>query len=258
MSFKFQLPSLTENMSNQQLRSYLQQMSEQLEYALNNMTVDSFTPQAKEQLIDNSAEATAEQVNESAANLRAMIIKNAEVIESAMDELTRTMHGEYTALSSQFGQYRETTDARITENATGITQAYNYASSIDTKYNAVTGDTNTALGNLRDGAVAANSSYRVETEAYIKTGLLYYDGLIPIYGVGIGQDIETSLGSRTGLYAVYTAGEMAFYKNDHKIAYFQNDKLFVVDAEFAHSIKMGDWLLEQDDVHGFSIKYLGA
>lgn len=258
MSFKFQLPSLTENMSNQQLRSYLQQMSEQLEYALNNMDVDSFTPQAAEKLIDNSAEATAEQVNESAANLRAMIIKNAEIIESAMDELTTNLHGEYAALSSQFGEYRETTDARISANATGITQAYSYTSTIDSKYNTITGNLDNDIDSLANGAVAANSNYRVDVSAYIKTGLLYYDGLTPVYGVGIGQDIETSLGQRQGLYAVYTAGRMAFYKNDQEIAYFQNDKLYVVKSEFAESIKMGDWLLEQDDVHGFSIKYLGA
>ena len=258
MSFKFQLPSLTENMSNQQLRSYLQQMSEQLEYALNNMDVDSFTPQAAEKLIDNSAEATAEQVNESAANLRAMIIKNAEIIESAMDELTTNLHGEYAALSSQFGEYRETTDARISANATGITQAYSYASTIDSKYNTITGNLDNDINALENGTVAELGQYKVDTEAYIKTGLLYYDGLIPIYGVGIGQNIQTSLGNRQGLYAVYTAGEMAFYKDDVKIAYFKNDKLYVVKSEFSESIKMGEWLLEQDDVHGFSIKYLGA
>lgn len=258
MSFKFQLPNLTENMTQSQVRSYLRQMTEQLEYALNNMDVDSFTPQAKAQIVDNSAEATKEQVNESAANLRALIIKNAETIESAMDELSRTMHGEYTALSSTFGTYQQVTDAKITANATGITQAYEAIDTVDSKYNTVTGETNDALDALANGAVAANSSYRVDTKAYIKTGLLYYDGLIPVYGVGIGQSIETSLGQRSGLYAVYTAGEMAFYKDDIKIAYFKNDKLYVVKSEFAESIKMGDWLLEQDDVHGFSIKYLGA
>ena len=263
MSFKFQLPPITAETSVAQLKSYLMQMSEQLEYALNNLETDNFTVDAKQKITSTAAEETEKSILQTEEVLKAMIVKNAEIIQQQMDELETNLHGEYTAMSNTFGQYRSETDAKITANATNITQAYSSIDTIDTKYDTITGTTNSDLASLENGAVATNSAFRTITEAYIKSGLLYYEGLIPIYGVAVGQLSYHEVGGeklidRVGMYSVFTASELAFYYGETKIAYMKNNKLYVTDAEFVHSIKMGDWLLEQDDTHGFSIKWLGA
>ena len=58
MSFKFQLPPITAETSVAQLKSYLMQMSEQLEYALNNLETDNFTVDAKQKITSTAAEET--------------------------------------------------------------------------------------------------------------------------------------------------------------------------------------------------------
>lgn len=250
MSFKFQLPNLTETMSNQQLRSYLTQMVDQLEYALNNLETDNFTVSTKEKL-DKPAEEAKASVSEAVATLKDMIVKNAEVIRSEMDSIETNLHGEYEALSSTFGAYREDADARITQNANGITTAFTNISSIDSKYDTITGDTNRRIDET-DGEVNTNTVFRQRTDAYIKSGKLYYEEGIPIFGVAVGQITKVEVGGeelilRQGTYSVFTSQELAFYKDDKKIAYVANDRMHIIDAEVEKSLKIGEYIFEERD-----------
>ena len=105
MSFKFQLPPITAESGIDKLRSYLMQMTDQLEYALNNIETSNFTLETQNQIVTKPEQYTEQSVDEAVAVLKDMIIKNAEVIESHMDEISQELHGEYTALSSDFGEY---------------------------------------------------------------------------------------------------------------------------------------------------------
>lgn len=197
-------------------------------------------------------------IDEAIGLLRDTIIKNAEIVNQSMEELSRALHGEYEAISSEFGTYRNETDAKITANAEGITQAYSNIEEIDSKYGVAVNDTNQAVLALGDGAVATNTKFRELTEAYIKSGKLYYEGATPVYGVAVGQLTYETVGGeelvkRKGVYSVFTSEELAFYIDDVKVAYMRNKKLYINEAEFVSSVKIGRFTLE-DGTNGFTIK----
>lgn len=200
-------------------------------------------------------------IDEALGILRDTIIKNAEVINESMQTLERTLHGEYEALSSEFGSYKNETDAKITANAEGITQAYTNIEEIDSKYGVAVTNANEAIVQLADGNVAVNTKFREVTEAYIKSGKLYYEGVTPVYGVAVGQLTYETIGDeklikRSGVYSVFTSEELAFYIDDVKVAYMRNKKLYINEAEFVAAAKIGRYAIE-DGANGFTIKYGG-
>ena len=166
MSFKFQLPSLNETMSNQQLRSYLTQMTDQLEYVLNNLETSNFTQETKNQVITKPEQQTQQNLDEAVAILKDMIIKNAEVIESHMDEISQELHGDYTALSSEFGAYKEESTAQITANAQNITTSFSQIQTIQTDVGNLDSATSGAITNINN-TLDADASWMQQTDSYI-------------------------------------------------------------------------------------------
>lgn len=202
--------------------------------------------------------ATYANVDEALEIIKNTIIKNAEIVTQQMQEIVTSYTGLYEAISSEFGSYRQETDAKITQNAEGLTQAYTNIQQIDSKYGIALTDTNEAIVQLADGAVATNTNFRSVTEAYIKSGLLFYEGLDPVYGVAVGQlTYEVINGEklikRKGVYSVFTAEELAFYVDDVKVAYFRNNKLYISNAEFLSAVRIGDYTLSADG-NGFTIR----
>ncbi len=256
MSFKFQLPPITSETSIDKLRSYLMQMTDQLEYALNNLETSNFTETSRKEIANTSTEIAQQTTDSSAEVLKAFIQKTAEVIESQMDSMEQTFHGQYTALSSQFGKYREETDNRIEANATAITQNY-------TDVQTLIGETNDNLSatqsqvDAQGAIITETSKWETTTKGYIKSGLLYYEGLTPIYGIAIGQitidenDPEECM-LRQGFYATYTGKDIIFYKGTTEVARY-SDIEAIVNQLNANKIIMGDFTIQVDS-DGFSIK----
>ena len=202
--------------------------------------------------------ATYANVDEALEIIKNTIIKNAEITNERMDQMVQTFTGMYEAQSSEYGAFKQETNARLTQNAEGLTQAYTNIQQIDSKYGVAITDTNDAIVQLADGAVATNTNFRSVTEAYIKSGLLFYEGLDPVYGVAVGQlTYETINGEklikRQGVYSVFTAEELAFYVNDVKVAYMKNNKLYINNAEFLYAVQIGDYTLSANG-NGFTIK----
>ena len=76
------------------------------------------------------------------------------------------LSGSYVAISD-FGKYLEKTQLTIEGNSVGIKQLYDYTAGV-------------------------NNAFSVNAQQYIKTGLLYYNDVTPVYGVGVGN-IETTV-----------------------------------------------------------------
>ena len=93
------------------------------------------------------------------SSLRSLIIKTADYAISNSENISLSLSGNYVAVSD-FGTYFENTVVTIGADSYGVTQIYQYA--------------------------AGANDYRVTQENYIKSGLLYYDGGVPVYGVGVG------------------------------------------------------------------------
>jgi len=198
--------------------------------------------------------------------LRANIIRTAEVINQNMETLSQDLHGEYTALSSQFGQYQQETNAHFEATAEGITQNYDAIQIIqgdvrdlgDTKAN------NSSVANINT-TVNQHSTYITQTKAKIRTGLLWYDSEHPngVYGVAIGQvDDVTFVNNnevmrRTGFYSTYTSEELAFYIGTQKVAYISNNKLFITWANVVDKIDLGRYTIDDEGSRGLTFKWRG-
>ena len=263
MSFKFQLPPITAESGIDKLRSYLMQMTDQLEYALNNIETSNFTLETQKQVVTKPEQYTEQSVDEAVAILKDMIIKNAEVIEQHMDEITQELHGDYTALSSEFGAYKEESTAQITANANSITQNISITQTIRSDVaglNSSVSNLNINKANATD--VSTQGSWIQQTDSYVKTGVLYYEGLTPVTGIALGQiQHEIVNGNdcmkRVGFYATFTPQELAFYKDSTKVAYVSNDKLYINKAEILNEFDFGRYEYKDESGRGLTLKWKG-
>ena len=139
--------------------SYLFQMAQQLNVALGQLesggtaapTGGTATPAAREQQYQT---------------LKSMIVKTADTVQRRMDQLSAKLTGEYVA-ASEFGTYVERLNAYLEANPEALTQYYSFFADLQASTETVS---------------AAFEQYRVETEGYIRTGIVCYDGAVPQYG----------------------------------------------------------------------------
>ena len=195
-------------------------------------------------------------VDEAIELMRANILKTAEVINQNMDSLQQILHGEVTALSSQFGAWRQETDNRIEANAEAITQNYTRVTTITDSIAEALSQTNTELdeqGNI----VTENNTWREVTEGYTKAGLLYYDNGVEVLGFAVGQlTYEEVNGKRVikreGFYATYTSNGITIFKGTTEVAHFL-DVEALIDQITARKIVMGNFVIDTTDGR-FTIK----
>ena len=229
-------PRLTGGTADQlrQITSYLYQLQRDLNVALD--SVDSVVSQAAE----DTAKAAEGTVYETAKSLKSLIIKTASVIQQEMDTWTQTLEGNYLAISD-FGTYREEVSQEITTTATEIVNSFNFNSTLEA-YRA-------RIEELEADNSVLNS-YKVQTEQYTKTGLLYFDEFdVPVYGYAVGEVLTrvTVNGEETvrreDLMATWSAGRLNFWQNGSIVAYYANNKMYVTDGEFLNSLQIGDWII---------------
>ena len=186
--------------------------------------------------------ATSEQYNE----LRSLIIKTADSVTKAMDQMVVDLQGEYVA-QSDFGTYVEKLSAYLEANPEALTQYYKFASEIQTNLEAVD---------------AAFTSYKLDTQGYIRTGIVYYEGDTPIFGVAVGQNLTTrevdgqTEVEQNNFRAVFTSQKLSFWQDNTEVAYLSNRQLYVTNIVALEKIKLGSWRISSSN--GFSIKWIGG
>ena len=230
MSINLRLPNITETSPEGQLRqmhSFLYQTIEQLNWALN--TLESGGSGAVvmkgKNTVGNSS--GGEDKKDSSINfneLKAMIIKSADIVEAYYDEISERLDGKYVAISD-FGKYTEDTSHLIVKNSDYINQIF---------------------GNIREITTNIDNVEHtlIDVNAHIKTGLLYEDDQgVPIYGLEIGQKTEIDGEEVFNKYARFTADELSFYdSNGMKVAYISDRKLYIANIEITGSFSQGGFV----------------
>lgn len=241
MSIDIRLPNI--NAANEQgqlsqMRSYLYQLVEQLNWALN--TVQDRAVQTVVQPMTAptaSGKAAAEQEAQDTFNsIKSLIIKSADIVNAYYETMRLRMDGEYVA-ESDFGVYRRTTAAEISATIDSVNQLY------------------TDLQSVEETAEGAYDSVRAVT-ANIKTGLLYTnESGVPVYGLEVGQrNVENGVESFRK-YARFTANRLSFYdQNDTEVAYISDYKLFITQAQITGSITLGRYVADMSD--GLAFKWV--
>lgn len=99
-----------------------------------------------------------------------------------------------------------------------------------------------------------------DVQAYIKSGLLYYDDNgIPIYGVEVGQTNVVNGQEIFNQYARFTADRLSFFdQNGVEVAYISDRKLFISNVEITVSFKLGGFMDTVMANKGVVTKWVGG
>ena len=201
-------PSITGRTAQEQLESmrrYLCGMAEQLNLADWSARA-ALTEIAQAIDADGLSEAEKKTVLSGYAALKSLIITPADFAAANSEVWSAKLAGNYVA-ASDFGTYLEKTQLTIEGNSVGIKQLYDYTAGV-------------------------NNAFSVNAQQYIKTGLLYYNDVTPVYGVGVGN-IETTVTDGGGRIVDRTKNELltvtpkriSFWQEGLEVAYLSGKKL---------------------------------
>lgn len=236
---EFRLPQINASTTDgqmEQMKSFMYQLIEQLNLAINFVNEEDTEATIKSIIANQSKEMSGENAQDTFNSIKALIIKSADIVNAYYETMKVSFDGIYTA-NSDFGQFQEVTNSRITAASTGIEQIYN-----DLQH------------------VIAEVSEVLKTQAWIKSGLLETDGQgNPIYGIEVGQKTETGGVETFNKYARFTASGIYFYlpSSTKPIAWLTGTQLFIQDATINGSLNLFGYKL----VHiegGLTFKWVGG
>jgi hypothetical protein len=226
-----------------QMQSYMHQLVEQLNWALNTVT-NAQNGNTSNIVINKPKEDISPEEAENTFNsIKSLIIKSADIVRAYEDTIKTNFNGEYFA-ESDFGTYLEETSAAIEENS-------HYTETVYTKVETITNEKG-------DGKLDTVEKDVRTTNAYIKKGELgtYQNGDLKgttAYGISVG---ETTDGIYRG-YAWFTSTRLSFFdENDNEVAYISKNKLHITDAVFLGTVQFGDY--KADTTDGLAFVWVGG
>lgn len=179
-------------------------------------------------------------------NLRDLVIKTATEVEKSTESMTARLEEEYVA-RSDFGTYVRNLSAYLEANPDALTQYYTFADELRADIAAVD---------------AAFRHYKLDTQGYIRTGIVAYDGPVPIYGVAVGQNLTTTevdgetVVEQNHFRAVFTPRRLGFWQDDVEVAYLSDNRLYITDITVLAGLTVGQWRL--DSSGGLSFQWMGG
>lgn len=220
--------------------SYLFQMAQQLNVALGQLESGGTAAPS------GGTAAPAAEREQQYQTLKSMIVKTADTVQRRMDQLSAKLTGEYVA-ASEFGTYVERLNAYLEANPEALTQYYSFCSDLQANTDAVS---------------AAFGQYKAETEGYIRTGIVGYNGSIPIYGVAVGQgltvtdvDGETVV-DQNNFRATFTAQRLSFWQDANEVAYVSNNRLYITNITVLEGVTLGQWQITT--ASGLAFRWIGG
>lgn len=289
MSFDIRLPQInapTEKEQLAQIKSYLFQLAEQLQWGLQNIESSSkssnvvVTPTPRSLLAGSQP---AQSPEATFGSIKALIIKSADIINAYYEDIHERLEGQYVA-QSDFGTFKENTAQDITKSATRIDNAFINIQSIETNLidvdesveevrtgidsnlqvlNEEISELNMALNDAKGSIDSDIQGIRdeieniefslVEVNANIRSGLLYYDDdEIPVYGLEIGQKTMVDGEEVFNKFARFTSERLSFYdRNGIEVAYISDYRLYIYNVEITGIFKIGglvDTVMASGDV----------
>lgn len=227
-----------------QIKQYLYQFTDKLNYALND--IDGKINTSNNSIsIDEKNAAGGNMSNDKAQStflaVKDLIIKSADIVNAYYEMIEKRLSGEYVAVSD-FGTYKETTDNALQITSENTMQNYN---SIQEIYDQ-TGN----LSELRKDGF------------YMRTGWLYDDESTgnKVGGIELGQISDDGTDTRKSI-ARFTTDELAFYDGDgtddsNKIAWFSKYKMNIRAARVEGNFELGKYVL--DTSNGLAFRWIGG
>lgn len=236
------ITGVTEQEQLMQIKSYLYQLTGQLNFALKAVNSEGNYTQ---QITRTSGESGTEKdtdIEEKLKNfieVKNLIIKSADVIEFFEDIVTRELEGNYVA-TSDFGIFQEQTSNKFVETSENVTNYYESTKEI-----------------------IANKFELRKDNCYIKTGWLDDDNTVAGFEVGqYTEYVETDTSGNvitkyndTG-FAHFTTEEIAFFdKNRVKLAWFSKSVMHIANAQIEDTLTLGGYVVDTEN--GLAFKWKG-
>lgn len=224
--------------------AYLFQLAQQL-----NLALDQTEQTAVRQAEKAAGSAVEKAETEGYERLKSLIIKTADTVTASMDKLRTELAGEYMAVSD-FGTYVERLNAVLEADPTALTQYYRYFSELRADVDAVSADF---------------TAWRTATEGTIRTGIVDYRDGVPVYGLAVGQKLETSVDASTGetviekknFRAIYAANRLSFWEDGVEVAYVSNNQLYITNVVALSTLTVGEWSVSGSG-GGLAFRWIGG
>lgn len=250
-SMKLAYPSIAGKTSGEQLESmrrYLRTLTDQLNLA--DWSAGAVLQEVSRAIdADSLPDAERKMQLGNFGQLKALIIKTADYAAANSESFKTQLSGNYIAVSD-FGKYWQKATMTVDGNEFGIRQLYDYAAGI-------------------------NNDFAVNSQQYVKTGLLYYNGAVPVYGVGVGniettvtKDGETVVDQTKNELVTVTPGRVSFWQGGDEIAYLSAKKLHfpsgtleATDAKLSGTLTaasgsvIGPWTVAEDSIYRTNKKW---
>lgn len=250
MGFDLRYPNITaqdERGQLTQMRSYLHQLVEQLQWALNDLSatssgyvVDASAPKSQATATDKvNAEATFNAI-------KSLIIKSADIVTAYSEKIQAKLDGIYVA-ESEFGAFTEQTTQNILNTSSYTERSFSNIQEItnnlsDSLLNTKN-EVESKLGNI-SGVLDSINHTLIDVSANIRSGLLFYDeNGVPVYGLEVGQKTKIDGVEVFDKFARFTSDRLSFYdQNDNEVAYISDRKLYINHVEIKGTLKMGGFV----------------
>ena len=248
------------------IRDYLFRMAKSLEDAASAEVADSTAytvTQGGQRVYDKNK--TAKQIQQTAGELRDLIIKTAKDVTLEMDRELKTFESSYVAKSELYGTYTENIQTTIETTARGVVESYDYDSQISSVQDdfAVVQRYLTAIdGEIRRGIVLDPSTNQYVTGIAISQELQFS-------GVCDGDDPNNPGDGYTYYYmephqtfGLYTSDGWQFWIDGYKVGWFDShdSMLHVKQIVAEESMQIGAyWQVgAAPDGSEFTIVYIGG
>ena len=228
------ITSATEKGQLEQVRAYLFQLVDNLNFALKAFNGD--VTRVVQQSNQKSKDITEEEAQATFGSIKSLIIKSADIVNAYYEEIQKRLEGQYVA-QSDFGLYVESTVQTITADSKNVESLFESIQEIISD-----------IENIESSLIDVN--------ARIKSGVLDYDdNEVPIYGVEVGQITEIDGVEVFNKFARFTSDRLSFYdKNDTEVAYISDYKLYITHLQVTVTLTLGRF--EFDATDGLAIKWL--
>lgn len=242
MSIDIRLPNITATSDAgklQQMQSYMYQLVEQLNWALNNIDITG----SEKAISTTKASATAPTAQDDPISnfnsIKGLIIKSADIVNAYYEKIDSLLKlsGYYMA-QSDFGTFVEETENLVSATDTQLRQ--------DLVDKQTIYDEN---GNIKKELLV---------NGHIYSGIIEYakDGEA-IVGIEIGQTTNDKFNK----FARFTADRLEFYNAlnpDEPVAYISDYKLYITHVEIIGSLKEGGYVDTIDASGGIVTKWVGG
>lgn len=254
MSIELRLPNInatTDRGQLVQIKSYLYQFAEQLNWALNTMEKGTSSESVVMQdAVGNVLQETEEaKAYDTFNSIKDLIIKSADIVEAYYEEIDNliSLDGKYVA-QADFGEggvakYIETTNMSIDATSKYIDQKFTKTEIIDGEEIASQYSLNDLDSRIRTQEGAIRSGW---VNTYITDNGTISNTPREVLGVDVGG-IRTTDGVESVRYATFSEAGIELYdgsKSSRPVAYISKNKIYITSAEFISSVKMGKYKLD--------------